>query len=47
MTTLQYLTQTCCSTKELMELARADKEAVEMLKVWARAEMLAKGIEVK
>lgn len=47
MTTLQYLTQTCCSTKELMELAKQDKTAVDTLKAWAREEMATKGIELK
>jgi hypothetical protein len=50
MTTLQYITSAehgCCNTKELMELAKADKAAVETLKEYARQEMTNKGIAIK
>lgn len=50
MTTLQFLTSHdygCCNTRELMELARQDKESVEVLKNWAREEMINKGIAIK
>ena len=53
-TTLQYLTSKehgCCNTKELMQASVDDKKNgtndVQILKDWARAEMLNKGIEVR
>jgi hypothetical protein len=54
LTTLQYLTSReygCCNTKELMELAKADKinstNDVETLKTWAREEMIGREIPIK
>lgn len=49
MTILQYLTSPqygCCKTNELIELSKADKQALDTLKQYARDEMAARGIEV-
>lgn len=50
MTPIKYLTDQatgCCTTKELLDLSRADKAAVETLKQWAKDEMSARGIPVE
>lgn len=49
MSPLKYLTDPingCCSTSELIQLSRADKQSMETLKQWAIEEMKNKGIEV-
>ena len=49
MTTLQYITHKdygCCTTKELMELSRANKKDMEDLKAYAEQEMKNKEIAI-
>ena len=49
MTALKYLTSPefgCCTTGEIMQAAKNDKELLPKLKEWARAEMTKKGIEI-
>jgi hypothetical protein len=49
MTALQFLTSPefgCCTTSELMALARTNKDDVAKLKVWAAEEMKKKEIPI-
>ena len=47
MTALQFLTDKthgCCTTSELMNLNKEDKDGFNRLKEWAEKEMVARGI---
>jgi len=46
MTPMTYIVKAgACTLAELSQLARTDKPAVDTLKVWAKEEMAALGIE--
>lgn len=50
MTALQYITSPiygCCTTSELMQLSKNDKEAMMKLKEYAAQEMKNRSIDIK